>query len=113
MVASVASSCGDELGIASSVATPAASLTCAGSTEAMPLSARMAAVSGSMTVASCEMSMATTKGPLTPGPKPSASRSYARRCVRLCGSEPSSGKPRRSESTGAASARSAVVTPIE
>ena len=74
-VSRVASSCGPVVGIATSVATPAAASTAAGATVAMPASARTASRSGSTTLGSRAMSTAMTSGPLLPGPNPAATRS--------------------------------------
>ena len=63
------------------------------------------------TASSPASATATTSGPLRPGPKPWATRSYAWRWVKLGGSAPSSGMPTRSASTGAARATSTAVTP--
>ncbi len=52
-----------------------------------------------------------TSGPLVPGPKPWATRSYARRSVRLTGSEPSSGRPTRRPNTGSVAASSNPAAP--
>ena len=51
-------------------------------------------------------SATTSSGALKPGPKPSASRSYALRSVWPVGLSPASGKPVFSDSAGAASVRS-------
>ena len=88
-----------------------AALSCSYSVSPTSQSVPAGGGSGSTTVASLEMSTATSKGPLMPGPKPFATRSKARRSVLLVGSELSSGKPRRRESTGAVTARRRTVVP--
>ena len=55
----------------------------------------------------------TVKGPLKPGPKAAASRSYALRVVEDAGLLPSSDAPRRSEKNGIASNTSTTAAAVE
>ena len=105
---SVASSWGAEVGLTKTIATVFASLNCGLSTDATPW---MPATSCRSRCGACCVPATSTTigiGPLKPGPKPSASRSYARRLVCSVGCVPWSAAPSRTRSDVDASARMAT-----
>ena len=81
------------LSLARSTGTAATSRSCWTAARSFSAAARSAGVVASP---------ASSNGPLKPGPKPSVSRSYARRVVNFVGSLPESATPRRSERNGIA-----------
>src|SRR5258708_33745813 len=99
------SDCGAERGYTSKTAVAPLGLRRAGETEATSATARSEAPIVAVAVVSPARGNVTTtwSGPLTPAPKPFASRSYAWRVVELQGLLPASLFPRRSARAGAAS----------
>ncbi len=107
----VSASCGADSGKAITVAVDGSSVGIGGVTAATPgVSARAPRSSSAAPSArpSPPVWATTTSGPLNPGPKPSASRSYAARPVVEAGSLPASAKPSRMSSAGTDRAPSAA-----
>ena len=83
-------------------------LTCGAPTSATPGSAARRCASPGMSSAASPVpfrSATTSRGALKPGPKPSASRSYARRSVALVRLSPAFGKPVFNDNAGEARSR--------
>lgn len=96
---------GLEFGITVIVAVSPALLKAAGVTVTTSLSPLIPSVTVATAAFGSSLFSASTtiiSGPLKPGPKPSDSRSYARRWVVDVGCEPSSGRPSSSWVTGTA-----------
>ena len=111
--AMVASSCGPSVGVTVMTAAEPSGETCAGDTEATPSVAARSSASASIPAVPPTLltSIATSSGAFAPGPKPSATRSYAWRMVVDSASLPASALPSFMPSAGAASARSRTSEP--
>ncbi|CAM5434458.1 hypothetical protein SALBM311S_04730 [Streptomyces alboniger] len=92
----------DGRGVAGLVERPGVTVT----TSLRPLTPSVTAVAAVLGSSLFLASTTIIRGPLKPGPKPSDSRSYARRCVVDVGCEPSSGSPSSSWVAGTAIAPS-------
>ena len=109
----MALSCGDDVGITWMMAAVPLALDWAGDTDCTPGSSAIASSSGARAAAgTLSSSIDSSRGPLKPGPKPSPSRSYARRVVSVSEAAPLSVMPRRKLNSGAASRPSATIPPI-
>ncbi len=105
----MAASCGAVVGNTWTTATVPVPLTNGGLVSAMPSVPASATANRSMVVAAAAgpsgRSTARISGPLKPGPKPSATRSKARRAVSVSGRLPASPNPSRIDSAGVVSTR--------